>query len=70
MVAHSHRASRKGPVHRAASPHAGPPTPSERAASIRESVRHGEVKDLGPLLVALSDPVPGVRETAAVALGI
>ncbi|MGI0071863.1 MAG: HEAT repeat domain-containing protein, partial [Thermoplasmata archaeon] len=47
-----------------------PDTPSRRAATIRRSIRRGRLDDLTPLLVALSDPSPGVRQTAAIALGI
>ncbi|MGA8302947.1 MAG: HEAT repeat domain-containing protein, partial [Thermoplasmata archaeon] len=45
-------------------------SPARRAAKIRESVRRGRLDDLTPLLVALSDPTPGLRQTAAIALGI
>ncbi|MGC2204955.1 MAG: hypothetical protein WA719_03405, partial [Thermoplasmata archaeon] len=43
--------------------------PSHRAAAIRKSVTRGRLDDLTPLLVALSDPSPGLRQTAAIALG-
>ncbi|MGA8543597.1 MAG: HEAT repeat domain-containing protein, partial [Thermoplasmata archaeon] len=45
-------------------------TPSRRAATIRRSVRGGRLDDLTPLLAALGDPSPGLRQTAAIALGL
>ncbi len=59
MVARARRSPGKNTARRAPSAASDAPTPSERAASIRDHVRHGEVRDLGPLFVALSDPVPG-----------